>query len=49
MILLLEAVFVVTLMRAMLVRANLLPASCGRCGLQVERRELGERVCRCGH
>ena len=36
-----------TLMRALLVRANLLPPTCARCGLRFERRQLGERVCSC--
>jgi hypothetical protein len=35
------------LMRALLVRAAVLPATCGRCGLRFERRELGETVCSC--
>jgi hypothetical protein len=38
----------VTLMRALLVRASLLPATCARCGLRFERRQLGETVCSCG-
>jgi uncharacterized Zn finger protein (UPF0148 family) len=39
-----------TLMRALLVKARVLPATCARCGLPLERRALGERVCRCdGH
>jgi hypothetical protein len=39
-----------TLMRALLVKANIVPPSCGRCGRKLERRELGEPVCRCaGH
>lgn len=38
-----------TLMRALLVRANLAPPTCARCGLRLERRELGEPVCSCGH
>jgi hypothetical protein len=37
-----------TLMRALLVKARVLPATCARCGLQFERRALGETVCRCG-
>jgi len=37
-----------TLMRALLVKARLLPATCARCGLPFERRALGERVCGCG-
>jgi len=42
--------FWVTLMRALLVKARLLPPTCARCGLRFERRALGERVCRCdGH
>jgi hypothetical protein len=38
-----------TLMRALLVRARILPPTCARCGLPFERRALGERVCTCGH
>jgi len=37
-----------SLLRSMLVAAEKLPPSCARCGVQVERRRLGERVCRCG-
>jgi hypothetical protein len=37
----------VTLMRALLVRAAILPATCARCGLRFERRQLGETVCSC--
>ena len=37
------------LMRALLVRAQIAPAMCARCGLKLERSELGESVCRCGH
>jgi hypothetical protein len=40
--------FWMTLMRALLVRARVLPPTCGRCGLRFERRALGERVCTCG-
>jgi hypothetical protein len=36
-----------TLMRALFVKADLLPATCARCGLRFERRALGEPVCRC--
>jgi hypothetical protein len=36
------------LMRALLVRANVLPPTCGRCGLRFERQRLGEHVCSCG-
>jgi hypothetical protein len=42
------ALFWITLMRALLVRARVLPPTCGRCGLRFERRVLGERVCTCG-
>jgi hypothetical protein len=37
------------LMRALFVRADLLPPTCARCGLRFERRAMGERVCSCGH
>jgi hypothetical protein len=40
--------FWATLMRALFVKAHLLPATCTRCGLRFERRALGEPVCRCG-
>jgi len=40
--------FWITLMRALFVRAQLLPATCGRCGLRFERQALGETVCACG-
>jgi hypothetical protein len=36
-----------TLMRALLVKANIVPPSCGRCGRKLERRQLGEPVCSC--
>jgi hypothetical protein len=36
-----------TLMRALLVKARVLPATCARCGLRFERRALGEPVCAC--
>jgi hypothetical protein len=35
--------------RTLLVSARKLPATCARCGLRLERRALGEPVCRCGH
>lgn len=35
------------LMRALLVKAAVLPPTCARCGLVFERRELGESVCAC--
>jgi hypothetical protein len=37
----------VTLMRALLVKAQRLSPSCGACGLPLERRELGESICSC--
>ena len=36
-----------TLMRALLVKARILPATCARCGRPFERRALGEPVCGC--
>ena len=36
-----------TLMKALLVKANIVPPSCARCGHKFERRELGEPVCSC--
>ena len=36
------------LIRSMLVAAKILPPSCTRCGHARERRNLGDRVCRCG-
>jgi hypothetical protein len=35
------------MMRALLVRAEILPPTCNRCGRPFERRELGESVCSC--
>jgi hypothetical protein len=34
-----------TLMRALLVKARILPATCARCGLAFERSALGAPVC----
>jgi hypothetical protein len=49
-ILIAYALLSATLMRALLVKARVLPPSCARCGLPFERRALGERVCSChGH
>jgi hypothetical protein len=45
---LVELIVVLTLMRSLLVAAKVVPPSCARCGIQLERRQLGERVCRCG-
>ena len=39
--------FWAALMRALFVRAQLLPPTCTRCGRQFERRELGEAICSC--
>jgi hypothetical protein len=36
-----------SLMRALLVKARVLPATCARCGLPFERRALGDRICGC--
>ena len=38
-----------SLMRALLVRARIAPQLCARCGLKLERSELGETICHCGH
>jgi len=35
------------LLRALLVKAAILPATCTRCNLRYERRYLGEVVCSC--
>jgi hypothetical protein len=48
MVVLMELVFGITLIQALLVAARVVPPVCGRCGIQRERRALGERVCRCG-
>ena len=40
-------VFWAVLMRALLVRAQIAPPLCGRCGLKLERSQLGESICRC--
>ncbi len=36
-----------TVVQGMLVAVRRLPPACARCGLRVERRRLGEPVCRC--
>jgi hypothetical protein len=38
-----------TLMRGLLVAARILPPACRDCGLFLERRRLGDPVCRCAH
>jgi hypothetical protein len=35
------------MMRALLVRADILPPTSARCGRRYERRDLGEPVCSC--
>ena len=37
------------LMRALLVRAQIAPPLCARCGLKLERSQLGEQICSCSH
>lgn len=36
-----------SLVRSLLVAAKVLPPLCHTCGLQRERRSLGEQICRC--
>jgi hypothetical protein len=43
----LYAMLWMVLMRALLVRARFLPPMCARCGLRLERRQRGERICTC--
>ena len=40
-------VLMAVLMRALVISAKLAPASCARCGREMERRELGDSVCSC--
>ena len=37
----------VTLLKPLLVRAQVIHASCARCGKPYERRELGQPICNC--
>jgi hypothetical protein len=37
----------IVLIRALLVAADLLPKTCRRCALPLERHHLGEHICRC--
>lgn len=46
-LILLQVALALTLMRSLLVAAKVLPPNCARCGVQLERRALGEPVCRC--
>jgi len=41
------AVLWATLFKALLARARVIPPECARCGLVVERHELGQQICRC--
>jgi hypothetical protein len=41
-------VLAATLLKALLVQAEVAAPSCGRCGLPRERRALGDRICGCG-
>ncbi len=41
------AAFCVTLFKALLARARVIPAECARCGLLFERHELGQPICHC--
>ena len=41
------AVLWVVLMKALFMRASVIPAACARCGLLFERRELGGAICSC--
>jgi uncharacterized Zn finger protein (UPF0148 family) len=40
-------VFWAALVQALLVRAELLPPACGRCGLKLTRKHLGDAICSC--
>lgn len=37
----------IVLLRALLVRANMLPPTCRRCGRPLERHGLGDEICSC--
>jgi len=41
------AVLWVTLLKALLARARVIPAECTRCGRLFERHQLGQPVCSC--
>jgi len=41
------AVLWVVLMKALFIRAKVIPAECPRCGRLFERRELGGAICSC--
>lgn len=40
-------VLAATLMRALAMKAHFAAPSCGRCAKPLERRYLGEQICRC--
>jgi hypothetical protein len=40
-------VFWAGLLQALLVKAQVVPPACGRCGLRLERKHLGAPVCSC--
>jgi hypothetical protein len=46
-LLLAYAVLWATLVKALLVRAQLIPPTCARCGFARERSELGQQICSC--
>ena len=35
------------LVQALLVKAQVLPPACGRCGQRMQRRQLGDPICGC--
>lgn len=41
------AVLWVVLLKALFIRARVIPAECPRCGLKFERQELGGAICCC--
>ena len=41
------AVLWIVLLKTLLMRARVIPAECGRCGLLFERQELGQTICAC--
>ena len=42
-------VLAASMVRALLVQAQIAPPFCPRCGEKLERRRLGERICDCRH
>ena len=41
------AVLWTVLVKALLMRARVIPSQCARCGLLFERHELGQQICTC--